>query len=147
MESLWAVSAKGAPGVIQEYMEIQLNLWTQMRIQRRPDPILLDGWEHMPLPRRDEHWTVISQTPGGGSRNVLVTSSCEPASWSTRLDFSQQEQHLWPCPKPPTCILRTNTWRSPEPFSSVQTYRQSQDFKCWNVHVWVHYHDAYFQNY
>ena len=39
MESLWAVSAQGAPGVIQEYMEIQFNLWTQMRIQRRPDPI------------------------------------------------------------------------------------------------------------
>ena len=49
------MSAKGAPGVIQEYMEIQLNLEAQKRIQRRPDPVLLDGWENMPLPRRDEH--------------------------------------------------------------------------------------------
>ena len=66
------------------------------------------------------------KTPGGGSHDVLVTSRCEPASWSTRLDLSQQEQNLSQCPKPPTRILHTNTWRSPEPFKSVQACRQSQ---------------------
>ena len=75
-------------------------------------------------------------TPGGCSHVImLVTSPCEPRPWQkeTNIGFmnywsgwqqGKQELRLEQCPKPPTYIQCTNTWRSPEPFKSMQACRE-----------------------